>query len=325
MDLVDRYLQAVQFWLPKNQKHDIVAELAEDIQAQIEEREGELGRRLNEEEVEAILRKRGRPILVANRFRPQEYLIGPILFPIYRFVLKIVALCYLLPWLVVWICLAAFGVIRVGSPWGSFWSATIFSMGTVTLVFAILERAQAKSRWLENWSPRGLPPVRNPDRIPRSGSAIELVVNLVFLAWWAANMSSPVVLDRPDIRITLSDSWPYFFWAFLALAAGNAVLAGINLVRRHRTVWHATLRLLSNAAGSAIFCFLLNANILKELSLANVAPSRTAEIVNAINFWDGRAALPLFVVAGVAIATWDAVRIFRVKRCSAGLVREATI
>jgi hypothetical protein len=324
MDLLDRYLQEVKFWLPKNQKDDIVAELAEDIQAQIEEQEGALGRQLNQEEVEAILQKRGRPLLVANRFVPQESLIGPVLFPIYRFVLKIVALCYLLPWLVVWVCLAAFGVARVGSLWGSFWTATIFSVGSVTLVFAILERAQAKSRWLENWNPRNLPPVRDPDRIPRSGSAIELVVNLVFLSWWAAHMSSRVVLVSADVRITLSDSWPYFFWAFLALAAGNAVLAGINLLRRHRTVWHAALRLVSNAAGSVLFCFLLNANVLKELSLANVAPSRAAEIVNAINFWDARV-LPVFVVAGVTIATIDAVRIFRVKRCGAGLVREATI
>jgi hypothetical protein len=322
MDLVDRYLQAVKFWLPKNQKDDIVAELAEDIQAQIEEREGALGRRLNEEEVEAILKKRGRPVLVANRFLPQEYLIGPVLFPIYRFVLKIVALCYLAPWLLVWICLAAFGVTRVGSLWVSFWTAAFLSMGTVTLVFAVLERAQTRSRWLEDWSPRRLPPVRNLNQIPRSGSAIELVVNLVFLTWWAANMSSPVVLDRADFRITLADSWPHFFWAFLALAAGNIVLAGVNLMRPYATVWRANLRLLSDAAGSALFCFLLKANILKGLALANVPPPRAAEIANAINLWAGRA-LPLFVVAGVAIVTFDAFRIFRVKEHRARLVREA--
>ena len=323
MDLVDRYLQEVKFWLPKNQKDDIVAELAEDLEAQIEEQEGALGRRLSEEEVEGILRKRGRPVLVANRFQPQEHLIGPVLFPIYRFVLKIVALCYLAPWLLVWICLAAFGVTRMGSLWGSFWSAAYFSMGSVTLIFAVLERAQVKSRWLENWSPRSLPPLRNPNRIPRSGSAIELVVNLVFLAWWAGNMWSRVVLDGADVRITLTDAWPYFFWAFLALAAGNIVLAGVSLMRPYWTVWRATLRLLSNAAGSALFCFLLNANILQELVLVNVSPSRAAAITDAINLWAGRA-LPIFVVAGVGIATSDAFRIFRVRRYKAGLVREAT-
>ena len=39
MELIERYLQAVQFWLPKEQKADIIAELSEDLHAQIEERE----------------------------------------------------------------------------------------------------------------------------------------------------------------------------------------------------------------------------------------------------------------------------------------------
>src|SRR5260370_13987905 len=83
MELIDRYLQAVGFWLPKAQKQDIVAELLEDINSQMEEKEAELGRKLNESEVEAILKQLGSPILVANRYLPPRHLIGPLLFPIY--------------------------------------------------------------------------------------------------------------------------------------------------------------------------------------------------------------------------------------------------
>jgi hypothetical protein len=36
-DLLDRYLHAVRFWLPTSQQQDIVAELSEDLHAQIEE------------------------------------------------------------------------------------------------------------------------------------------------------------------------------------------------------------------------------------------------------------------------------------------------
>jgi len=85
MDLLDRYLQAVKFWLPKVQRDDIVAELSEDIRSHIEEKETELGRKLNEVEVGTILKGRGRPVLVANRYLAQEHLIGPAFFPIYRF------------------------------------------------------------------------------------------------------------------------------------------------------------------------------------------------------------------------------------------------
>ena len=49
MDLVNRYLQAVKFWLPNKQKQDIIAELSEDIRSQIEDRETELGRKLKDE------------------------------------------------------------------------------------------------------------------------------------------------------------------------------------------------------------------------------------------------------------------------------------
>ena len=38
---------------------------------------------------------------IANRFLPQESLIGPVLFPIYRFSIKIAVLCYLIPWVLV--------------------------------------------------------------------------------------------------------------------------------------------------------------------------------------------------------------------------------
>ena len=83
MELIERYLQAVAFWLPKGQQQDIIAELSEDLHSQIEEKETELGRSLNKAEIEAVLKQRGRPVLVANRYLPQRSLIGPVLFPIY--------------------------------------------------------------------------------------------------------------------------------------------------------------------------------------------------------------------------------------------------
>jgi hypothetical protein len=41
MDLVERYLNAIRFWLPKDQKSDVIAELSEDIRQQVEDREHE--------------------------------------------------------------------------------------------------------------------------------------------------------------------------------------------------------------------------------------------------------------------------------------------
>src|ERR1700738_2779675 len=103
MELLDRYLQAIEFWLPKRQRQDIIAELSEDLRSQIEEKETELGRKLEDAEVEAILKRCGAPLEVASRYRPQQYLIGPALFPIYRFVLAVTLIGCVVPRFLIWL------------------------------------------------------------------------------------------------------------------------------------------------------------------------------------------------------------------------------
>src|SRR5258708_25311429 len=63
----------------------------------------ELGRTLAKAELEVIRRRCGSAILVASRYRPQTQLIGPALFPIYLFVLKLVLLWILVSLLLVMI------------------------------------------------------------------------------------------------------------------------------------------------------------------------------------------------------------------------------
>ena len=97
MELVDRYLQAVRFWTPKPQE-DLIAELGEkDLRSQIEAKETELGRPLDQSEVSAILKTCGMPMVVASRLGPKRYLIGPALYPIFTFVLKMVLLSIVVP------------------------------------------------------------------------------------------------------------------------------------------------------------------------------------------------------------------------------------
>ena len=78
MELLDRYLQAVRFWLPRKRQEDITRELAEDLRSEIEEKEASLGRRLTDAELELILRRWGAPMTVAVRYLPGQYLVGPL-------------------------------------------------------------------------------------------------------------------------------------------------------------------------------------------------------------------------------------------------------
>lgn len=92
MDLLDRYLQAVKKHLPWQRQDDIVAELRANLESQLEDKEAALGRSLTIGEAEDWLREMGPPIQVAARYQPQQFLIGPSVFPTYWFVLRMALL-----------------------------------------------------------------------------------------------------------------------------------------------------------------------------------------------------------------------------------------
>ncbi len=322
--MIARYLESVKFWLPKGQKADIIDELSADIDAQVEEREATLGRKLSEAEVESILKERGRPVVVANRFLPQEQLIGPLLFPVYRFVLKIVCLCYLLPWALVWIGMMIFDPAyraeqthvswsaAVVSAWSAWCTVAFVAVGLATLVFGILERIQAKSHFLEEWSPRKLPPVRIANEIPRSTSILELALSLLFFVWWALNAAPRILNLGSTVRIELGPQWFWFFSAFLVLAVGNAALAVANLLHPYWTVRRAVLRLLCDGIGALLFCLLLRSHIITSFSASSLTTEKSIEVTHAIDYWMAMA-FPWAIVASVVIAATGIYRIVRVK------------
>ena len=194
MELLERYLQAARFWLPKAQQNDIIEELRDDLSSQIEEKESSLGRELTEDETAAILKHAGHPMRVAARYQKQQSLVGPALFPVYQFVLKIVMIGYAIPWFVVWIIMtivASFGasshVLARISSWGSLFTNLFIVFGIVTLLFAVLERFQSKLPFLNEWDPRKLPRVQTPPQrkvVSRMESIFGLIFSFIFIAWW---------------------------------------------------------------------------------------------------------------------------------------------
>ncbi len=254
MELLEKYLHAVKFWLPSSQQEDIIAELRDDIRSQVEERESELGRSLKEDEWESLLKQRGRPLLVAEKYLPQRSLIGPILFPAYWFVLKIALLCYLLPWVGVWIGLLLFSPeyrahhlgLAVFKDLGVLWMNSWFPFTVVTAVFAVLERAKDKNWLTTDWSPRKLPAVRDAQRISRTASGIELVANTIFGIWWLKILWTQTLFESDGIKITLAPAWHKFFWPFFAVLLVNTALSIFNFIRPYWTRQRRAMRALSN-------------------------------------------------------------------------------
>jgi hypothetical protein len=259
MELLDRYLQAVRFWLPKAQQKDIIAELSDDIRSQIEDKESALGRPLNEDELVALLQQTGHPMRVAARYQPQQSLIGPVLFPIYKFVLRMVTFFYLIPWVVVWIGMVAFvpshragnPVVTVLEGGGSLLTTAFVNVGIVTLIFVLVERFQSNVTWLQKWDPRKLPAVVKPkdkSRVPRVESVFELVFNFFFLLGWLSvpQIARQIFASAGNILapVPALQAW---YWPVLVAVVINMAQQLTNLFRPRWTWLRPVARLVSTA------------------------------------------------------------------------------
>ena len=266
MELLDRYLQAVRFWLPKAQQQDIIAELSSDLHSQIDDRETELGRPLNDAELEVILRKCGSPILVASRYRPQTQLIGPALFPIYQFVLKLVMLWSLVP---VFVLIVGPAMIlsasnrwgAVGNAFSTLWTAEFISAGIITLIFVLLEHTEARLQMFEKWSLRSLPPAPKQEQPPsRTPTIFELIFGVVGLLWLLALPQYPFLILGPAAAfLKPAPMWRSFFLPIVLLSLAGLVRQYVGLMRPQWTWLPLAARLLTAALTLILLNFIINA------------------------------------------------------------------
>ena len=318
MELLDRYLHAIEFWLPRRQRQDIIAELSEDLRSQIDEKQAELGRKLQDGEVEAVLKRCGSPLVVASRYLPQQYLIGPTLFPIYRFVLVVLVLGCVIPRSLIWLgFLIADPVHRSYLHMENLLATVLYFAFFTTLAFAIIERSGIKLQVLDTWNPRKLPPVRDPNRISRFGSLCEIAANAVFAVWFVSIFWSRSPVDLYGAKITLAPVWQLFFWSSLVIWAANIAIAAVNLFHPYWTRVRASLRLLFDGLGAGLFCWLLKAQILMGISAPSLPISRAVVLTNLINQLMART-LPWAIVVTVVILCFDAYRIMRVRPALSG-------
>jgi hypothetical protein len=310
MELLDRYLQAVRFWLPRAQQGDIIAELGDDLRSQIEDRESSLGRPLNENEIVPILQQAGHPMRVAGRYLPQQYLIGPALFPLYTFVLKAVTLGYLGPWILVWIGMMVFmpsyrashSGMALLETWSHFWNLAFMLVGTITVVFAVLERFQARISWLNTWDPRKLRRVPRPkDRVSRVESVFGLAFSILFIVWWLSLSSyGQVIFGLIGGFFSLNPALRAWYLPVLAPTCVVMLQQCVNLLRPQWTWFRAAAMFLADAI--SLFIFISVSKIhpyLIPAQNANLDPQHTRALVmlNQVFAWS-----ILWVIAGICIA-----------------------
>lgn len=266
-DLIDRYLQAVRFWLPNSHRQeDLLAELGEDLRSQIEEKESELGHPLQKDDTAAILKRCGSPMMVAGRLGPQRHLIGPALFPIYEFVLKMV-----LFWILVPVFIFIVGPVNVATAgsWGigvavtfaHLWSGLFIAAGIITLVFAIIERTSAQIGAEVTWDPLKLPPVRTEARKP---SALKAVCELGFgcfgLIWLLLVPHYPFLIFGPAAGfLKAAPLWHTFYVPIVLLSTLGLVRPAVTLARPQWTWFPLLSQLLQSALTLILLHYMLQA------------------------------------------------------------------
>ncbi|HEY1770950.1 MAG TPA: hypothetical protein VGG02_11925 [Chthoniobacterales bacterium] len=244
--ILDRYLTAVKFWLPKKQRADIAAELAANLQAEIDDRAAALGRPLSTDEVAALLKEHGAPIVVASRYQPQSrtltfgrQIIGPLLFPFYWTALKVTLVLLLVPGVIPAFVLNFDGhpgeALRDALTRGAQVSLPVLLL--VTIAFALLDLALRKYRLLERWSgrwdPRRLPsPERQAKQVRRSNSIAGVILQSIFILWWLGHSSFPFfVINQHGAQIHFVPMWTSLHFPILILSFVCLAQHWINLAQ----------------------------------------------------------------------------------------------
>lgn len=204
----------------------------------------------------------GLSLQVAARYQPQQYLIGPAVFPTYWFVLRIAFF-----WsLVIYLIVSGVRILVGETPnWTPVLEAALNVPGVlmttaawVTLVFAAIEFVanQSPTKYPEiaghfNWSPSTLPPVEKEPgtgKKPRSfaQAVTEVVFDFLFLVWLLLIPRYPFLLMGPGVAylhaspFQLAYVWVWFFWWVVAL---NLLQLGWRSIELARGSWQHSRRI----------------------------------------------------------------------------------
>jgi hypothetical protein len=281
----------------------------------------QLGRSLTESEIAAILQTHGRPSLVAARYLPQRYLIGPALFPVYLFTVRkaapAVALIFFLASASVIILSGGTLTAAIGRSLTQLVPVLLLFWGIVTMTFGIMEFAQQESGECASWGawdPAKLPPLAHPKKQKSpAGRIADLVVHCLWILYVLAAPHYPFLILGPGalflnkLYAPFVPVWQVFYFAYMIVLLAQL---GIKLMALNPGTdrWKLPLELLTNLLG------LVPIGILAFAKVYFVPGSATAtanlHTFVAINYWTNVGFRIVLVIAllKLFIEAWKYVR-----------------
>lgn len=307
MEVVDRYLEAVSGWLPRGQRADIVAELADDLRSELDERQRDLGRPLSDDEVVALLKRRGHPMAVAEAYLPSRHLIGPAMLPAYRRTLTIavsVILALAVGLYTVFSGPAREAVPALSGAWIWFWLAGLTALayvGLFTVIFSLVEWHHRRAQATGAWDPRdphgltGADPETAARRSARAYAVVEVVSDLLVLYIWLGLHS----VALPTVGLVPTPTWSALHWPVAAYLAASIAVSLADALRptasRSRLLAHVAV----NGFALALTVWLLAGAPWVKL----VVPGGPAEKAAAVERWLNLGALMTLLVIGIFYLT----------------------
>ena len=322
MDMLDRYLGAVRSYLPKSlsraQQDDIIAELEENLRAEMDDREPERGHPLTAEDEETILQRHGHPMIVAGRYQASQgrvafgrELIGPALFPLYLRTLWIVMAISLAIYAAVVTVLTLTGnPLTVGGVLTSVVMQVAIQFAALTAIFTVANQYLPTMRWdarslpmLPKTQPTQ-PKERQGERVSRVETLAEIVGIVVVVGWLWFAYNQPSLLFGPALEhYRLAPVWQQVALPTL-LVLGVSVARGV--VSLFRPEWVRLKRVVSvvtDIAGLGILLFLLQADSWVTLANGSAAPGSANEFV----YYGLLSTAAVFVLV-IAWDTWKLIR-----------------
>ncbi|MEH8016153.1 hypothetical protein MN202_02805 [Rheinheimera muenzenbergensis] len=222
MELVKRYIAAVQRELPESKRDEIGRELNANIMDQLDALTEQQGEQSNAD-VAALLKKMGHPRTVAQQFVPVQPLINASYMALYKntlfMVLGVLFVLHIVDVTTHWLSSADMGLISyVLVLLGGFIDEACFGFTSITLAFWLMSRQQpaANTSCNANWQPEKLPlagpgwqHIALQDIFTDLASYIFLLV-VIWYPWWqsAEQLAQGSLFLSSNVRTILQYSTP---------------------------------------------------------------------------------------------------------------------
>jgi hypothetical protein len=316
-DLLARYLQAIGEHLPASTCEDVLAELRANLQAQLDDRAEELNRPLTDADIAPILQQHGRPFVVATRYLPQQYLIGPVLFPYYLMILRKVTpfallACFLAQSSNLLYAHTFPDILRTfGLSLAQLFPDLLLILFWITLSFVIAEYAYNKnnaSLSIPTWNPNKLPRVRPRfNGKSRASRIAELIFHACFLLYVLAIPShlylflGPGVIYLHRLSAHFAPIWHTFYIAFV-IVLGFQLAAKILALNPTFDSWRIPFDLLTRLASIGCTAIMLTTHTY----FISTDPAVSHTLLFVANYWMGMSVRIVLLIGLVAllIETW---------------------